>query len=346
MFDIQATIKWVTEVLKSPEAAAAAYRSSSASGDQAVPDWKGSFLQITLPVYVAGSVFAYILALVTGGSFFYGGVSFGFFLFSLLWSLAWTFVIAFIFDFLAGLFDGSRNFDAAYAVVALAIIPAALGAGLGPLPFIGWLIGLGASIYSLVLAYRFIPIFIELPEASRVKHFALSIVAAIVVNIIVTAAVGSMFTSAVVSSYSDRAEESETDFGVFGGLERQAGFAEQAADDTYAPPSNGKLSEDQVERYVEVLKKTAALRDRLTKRFEGMDEENASLSDIFGGVNDAVRLSTAEMEVVKTAGGNWAEHQWVRNQLEVARVQQDINAAVKHNYALFLEFESEIESYE
>ncbi len=119
MFDFQATIRWVTEVLKDPAAAALAYRETSAG-------WQQSFLQLTLPVYAAAFLVGLIVALVTGGTFLYGSLSAGVFIFSLLWSLAWTFVIAFIFDFLAGVFDGKRGFDAAYSVVALAIIPSAL----------------------------------------------------------------------------------------------------------------------------------------------------------------------------------------------------------------------------
>jgi hypothetical protein len=340
MFDIQATIKWVTAVLKDPDGAVSAYK------DAAAP-WQHSFLQITLPVYVASSVIGYVVGLVTGGSFLYGGVGIGVLLFGLLWSMAWTFVIAFIFDYLAGLFDGTRNFDAAYAVVALAIIPAAVGTALGPLPWFGWLIGLGLGVYSLLLAYRFVPVLLELPEEARVKHFVISIVAAIVVNIIVSATVGSMLFGGDNSErYPQGPEGSDHTFGVLDGLERQAGFAEQAANDTFDPPSDGELSSKQVERYVEVLKKTAVLRERLNKRFESIDEDNASFSDLFDGVNDAVRLSTAEMEVVKTAGGNWAEHLWVKNQLEVARVQQDINDAVEHNYQLFREFQEQIEQHD
>jgi hypothetical protein len=333
MFDIQATINWVTKILQDPESAARAYKETAGTS------WKDSFLQITLPVYLAGSVFGYVLALITGGSILYGGVGFGFFLFGLMWSLAWSFVIAFIFDFLAGMFDGSRNFDAAYAVVALAIIPAALGTALGPLPWIGWLISLAASIYSLMLAYRFIPIFLDLPDDARVKHFAVSIVAAIIVNILVTATVGLAFAPDIASSYTNSS-------GVLGGLERQVGYAEQAANDAFDAPDDGKLSEDQVQRYVEVLEKTGLLRERLTKRFEDIDEDDASFSDVFGGVNDAVRHSTAEMEVVKTGGGNWAEHRWVQGQIEVARVQRDINDTVKHNYQLFVEYQQKIERYE
>lgn len=339
MFDIQVTIKWVTDVLKDPGSAASDYK-------QSAPPWKQSFVQITLPVYVAGSLFGYILALISGGSFLYGGVGLGLLLLNLLWSLGWTFVIAFIFDYLAGMFDGRRNFDAAYAIVALAIIPAALGTGLGPLPWIGWVISLAASIYSLMLAYRFIPVFLEVPTDARVKHFAISIVAALLVNIVVTVSLGPLFAPAILNSYSDRLGDTTTDLGVLGGLERQVGFAEQAAGDTYDPPSDGKLSEHQVERYTEVLKKTGLLRERLTKRFEDIDEDNVSFADLFGGVNDVVRISTAEMEVVKTAGENWAEHLWVRNQIEVARVQRDISDAVKHNYELFQEFRDGIERYD
>ena len=57
-------------------------------------------------------------------------------------------------------------------------------------------------------------------------------------------------------------------------------------------------------------------------------------------------MSTAEMEVVKSAGGNWAEHQWVRSQIEVARIQQDLNEATEHNYNLFLKYQNEIEENE
>jgi hypothetical protein len=48
------------------------------------------------------------------------------------------------------------------------------------------------------------------------------------------------------------------------------------------------------------------------------------------------------MELVKTSGGNWAEYTWVKNQLQTARIQKDINAAVKHNYSLYLKYEDEL----
>ncbi len=339
MFDIQATIRWVTAVLADPESAAASYRDTS-------PDWQQSFFQLTLPLYVGAYAVAGVLALITGGSLLLGTMTAGVFLFSLLWSIGWTFVIAFIFEYLSGMFEGKRGFDAAYAVVALAVVPAAAGSALAPLPWLGWLISLAGSIYSLMLAYRFLPVFLGIPEPARVKHFVLSIIAALVVNILVSFTIGAMFLPSMIEdSASTRTSQSES-AGVFGGFERQAAMVEEASQDVYSPPSDGELSESQVRRYVDVLEKTRRLEERLGKSMSGMEEKEPSLSDIFDGVGGAVRLSTAEMEVVKTAGGNWAEHQWVRTQLETARIQQDLNDTTEHNYNLFLRYQDEIEEFE
>jgi hypothetical protein len=184
MFDLNATKKWVSATLADPNSAADAYKAQGAG-------WQQSFLQLTLPLYVGAYGLAAIISQFTGSSYLTASV--GLWLFSLIWGLAWTFVIAFIFDFLAGTFEGQRSFDNAYAVVALAIIPAALGTVASPVPWVGWLISFAASIYSLVLAYRFIPKFLGIAETSRIKHFALSIVVAILVNFVVVLGAGGLF---------------------------------------------------------------------------------------------------------------------------------------------------------
>lgn len=345
MFDIQATIKWVKAVLTDPNAAASEYKQLEAP-------WLQSFVQIVLPVYVVAFAVGTLVSITTGGSFLYAGFTAGLFVFSLIWTLAWTLVIAFIFDYAGGMFDASRNYDRAYALVALAIVPAALGNAVGALPWLGWLLSLGLGIYSMMLAYRFVPIFIEgLAEESRTKHFVVSIIAAIVVNVLVSMVLGAMFAPSIMNSAtfseSNRAA-SDTGVGLFGGVGRQAEIADAAGMDRYDPPGDGKLTDDQVRFFADTLKKTRDLRDRLGKSFEKFDEKEGepSITDIFSGAGDAVRMSTAEMEVVKTAGGNWAEHQWVRGQIEAARIQQDLNATTQHNYALFLTYQSEIEQYE
>ncbi len=345
MIDLQATGRWVTGVITDPDATARAYRETG-------PNWQRTFFVLTLPLYVGAYLIAVILSLVTGGGLFFGSLSFGIAVFAIVWSLLWTFVIAVLFDWLSERFGGKRSFDAAYAVVGLAIVPAAAGTAIGPFPWIGWLISLAASIYSLMLAYRFLPLFLEIPEDNRVKHFALSIVAALIVNIIVSMAVGPLFLSSAVDQVmrdagSENVGSEDAGIGVFGGgLGRQAEIVEAASEDTYEPPADGRLTDAQVARFADTLAKTQALRERLGGSLESMENEEPSLGDLMSGVGGVVRLSTAEMEVVKTAGGNWAEHQWVRGQIETARIQQDLNDVTAHNYELFLNYQDQIEQFE
>jgi hypothetical protein len=338
-FDLDRTRRWVVGVLQDPHGTALAYRQTEAP-------WRATFLQIVVPVYVAAGIVGLLLSWLTGRPTLFGGMAGAplWMLVALAWSVAYVLVVAFIFDFFAEVFGGARRYDAAVATLALAMIPAALGGALNPLPWFGWLIGLVAGIYSLVLAYQFVPVFMSVPEDKRVVHFVVSVLAAFVLNLIIAGLLGwLLMPSAMTSSVSSTPTPGG---GLFGTFERQADFAEQASRDRYDPPSNGFLSEAQVRTYVRNLERTVELRERLSRRFRERDDEEISLGDLFGGVGDAVRLGTAEMEVVKSAGGNWAEHQWVKHQLEVARVQRDGSAAIEHNYALFQKYRAEIERLE
>lgn len=347
MFDIQATIRWVTGVITAAQPTASEYKDTQA-------DWQQSMLQITVPVQVLAYLTAAVIALLTGGAFMMG--SFLFFVVSLIWVIGWSLAIAYIFNWCSNSFGGQDDFNAAYALIALSMIPAAVGTVLSPVPWIGWLLSLAASIYSLVLAYQFVPIFLQVPDESRVKHFVISIIAAVVLNLIVSSVLVSLFAPSLdVSDFSDYDIELSDDEagnssgsvtgGILGGFERQAQVAEEAANDTYEPPADGRLTEAQVERYVYVLEKSGQLRGRLTEKLQSTgEEENPSLGDVFGGIRDAVRAGTAEMEVVKTAGGNWAEHQWVRSQLETARIHEDLNDTTRHNYELYMQFKDQLDA--
>jgi hypothetical protein len=334
VINLNVTRKWVSALLTDPSAAAVSYQESLAS-------WRQTFVQLTLPVTLTAYVAAALISLVTGRSFMIGSPVL--IVVGAAWALGWSFVIALIFDYLAGVFEGKRSFDAAYAVVALAIIPSSLGLAISPVPWIGWLLSLIASIYSLVLAYRFLPRYLEIPETARVKHFALSIVTAIVVNLVVTMTIGAQLTPSLVEHVQTREVPQDVSSGLFGGIGRQAQLTDLAARDVYEPPRDGRLTRGQVERYVDVLAKTAALKERLDGELsEKYRRKEPSISDIFGGIGGVVRLGTAEMEVVKSAGGNWAEHQWVKGQLETARIHQDLSPATAHNYALYREFEGRL----
>jgi hypothetical protein len=56
-------------------------------------------------------------------------------------------------------------------------------------------------------------------------------------------------------------------------------------------------------------------------------------------------MSTIEIEIVKSAGGNWAEHQWVKQTLRTAWLQKDVNDTVARNYALYEEYEDELRDF-
>ena len=349
MFDINATLRWARGMITTPNETAPAYRELD-------PPWLQTFMQLPLPLYVAAALIGMVLAWLTGGSFGTGAVSVGSLIYAVVMTLIFTFVVAFLLDFFAGVFGGEKSFDRAYALVGLVAVIMATGNALGSVRFIGWLLNLGLAIYGLILMYRFIPQFLGVPEDKRVLHIISTIVSAMVISFILGLIFGGLMVGSEVSREFSRESsrapdvdipvQEETTGTILGGLERPAQMAEQAQQDTYEPPRDGKLSEDQVVRYISVMEKTARLRERLGQSLQGMDEKEPSLGDIFGGVKDALRSSTAEIEVVKTGGGNWAEHQWVRDQIEIARIQQDINDAVRHNFALFQKYRAEIEALE
>jgi hypothetical protein len=138
--------------------------------------------------------------------------------------------------------------------------------------------------------------------------------------------------------------------GVFGAATRQAELMAMAEEDTYRPPADGKVTERQVQAFIRVMDRAAELRAENDKRLQEIakkadEEEEMSFSDfgqMMGGIVDLAGLQSAEIEVVKTGGDNWAEHQWVRESLRTAWIQKDINDSVAHNYRLYQEYEDDL----
>ncbi len=90
--------------------------------------------------------------------------------------------------------------------------------------------------------------------------------------------------------------------------------------------------------------KTERMRE-LAERAERDEQLSMSeLSEMMSGASQVMGMNTIELEVVKTGGGNWAEHQWVKESLRTAYVQEDINEAVKHNFDLYKEYQDELKS--
>lgn len=342
MFDLNRTLKLIKGAIFDPETTWNDYLPDA-------DDWQKTAVLLTGPLVVSAGVLAYVLGLIFPSRIpFYSGPSFGSMLMGIIVGLIAAALIAFVVSFLAGLFKGKASFARGLAATSLAFVPGYAGQALAPLPWIGWLIGLGLFVYGLVLLWRIIPKYLDVPAASRVGHFILSIVATIVTFFLLGAVTG-MNAAGPARDIPDFSQDEDSDgpSGMFGEMERQGKLMEEADEDSYDPPSNGKLSKKQVERYISVMKKTSELRQSQTEDLKALsekadNEDIESIGEVFSGLGRVMQLSTAEMEVVKTGGGNWAEHQWVKEQLRVAMIQKDINEAVEHNYELYQDYEEEL----
>jgi hypothetical protein len=336
MFDANKTLDLVKDALLDPEPTWQKYFEEPR-------DWKDTAIILTLPVIAVCLVVGLVLKPIS--------VAFFSIIMMAISITIWSLVV----NFFAGTFKGTSDFDRSFAAVSLTAIPALVGNVLGELPWIGWLVSVGLGIYSLVLLYQIIPLAFSLPEDNRVKHFVVSLLSMIVAMMLIGSIFGgAMINRSVGSASIDRIESSDDDApytGMFTGIQQNADYAEQAEADRYSPPDDGELSEDQVVAFVSVLTKTKALQNEQLEKMKAFSDqakeskaadEEPGLGDFFKAVSGATNIGFSEMKVVKTGGMNWAEHQWVRQQLDIARIQKDLNDAVKHNYALYVQYEDQL----
>lgn len=315
-------------------------------------DWKKTAVLLTGPLIVGSGVLAFILDRIFPNQMaFIPDTSLLDMLIGIVISAAAAVIVAFVFAALAGLFKGKNSFPRALAATSLAFVPSYVGNALVHLPWIGWLLMLALGIYGLVLLWRILPKYLEVPGTSRVGHYILSLVASVAVFVVLGVVFGAGMMGSRMSGLDDvdvGNSAGSSGSTVFGGLERQGRIIESANEDRYDPPRNGKLSQSQVEEFVAVMMKTQDYRTAQAERLEKLgkkadNNEVASMAEAMSGLAGVASIANAEMEVVKTAGGNWAEHQWVKEQLYTARIQKDINETVKHNYKLYQEFEDDLD---
>lgn len=323
-------------------------------------NWQKTAILLTGPLIVFAAVAAYIFG------FFGSDLSlFGQFrptivstIMAMVISAIAAVVIAFIVGALAGAFGGKNNFALSLAATTFAFIPGYIGQAVTWLPWIGGLLAFGLFIYGLVLLWKVIPVFLEVPDGKRVGHYILSLVAIVAAMFVLSMTVGRfLYPSAGGPSFDSvshvPATGSSSGTGMFGGMARQAELMAAAEKDRFDPPSDGRLSEKQVREFIRVMTRAEELQQEKMEKIQAIADkadrdEDVSFRDLgsmMSGITEAAGLQTSEIEVVKSAGGNWAEHQWVRESLRTAWVQQDINDAVAHNYALYQEFEEPLSRY-
>ncbi len=328
------------------------------------PGWQQTATELTGPLLLVSVVLGTIFSRMMGGFPYYGyyGNLFTALLGGLVMAILGFIIAVFVFNFMAGVFKGNSNFPRAFAAVSLAAIPAWIASALAPLiPWIGFLLAFAGGIISLVFLYRIMPMALGVPDEKRTVHFFVSLLLIFVLNIVVGSFMGvsAMNDSLRRGTFSSdgTASRSATPSGVFSQIERQGQLMEAAGADVYDAPSDGELTEAQVKEYVKVVKKSQVMQQEFIKKMEKYDEEMkakkeagknpsiADLSRIYAGVGTAMTVNNAEMEVVKTGNGNWAEHLWVKEQLRVAHIHQgDGSDAVAHNYKLYLEYADELET--
>lgn len=257
-----------------------------------------------------------------------------------------------------------RSFDQAFAAVTFGFLPGFVGMVLQALPFIGALIMVIAAIYALMTLYRALPVFLPIAEPDRLKHFIATFLAALVASLVLSALLGAILLGSAADQARDHvdasvdaleeqieaADASERSLPELLGVDSQIDSVQSATTDEFDPPGHGRLTAEQVARTVKLLQRTEKLREdsgsrlkELAERADSGTGEEPSLGDLFKGIRGLVDVGTAEPQVVKAAGANWAEHEWIKQQLINARLSPDSSDTAEHNYALYEAHAAELE---
>ncbi len=99
----------------------------------------------------------------------------------------------------------------------------------------------------------------------------------------------------------------------------------EVSDDEYDPPSDGKLTEDQVQMYLKVKEKDQELVQAAQQRLQESAQETEEAEDEGRGLTAALRglqtlgragdLATLDIRAASELGYNTAEYSWVKGQI-------------------------------
>ena len=170
MFDFKRTFALIKGAIFDPEPTWDSYLPDA-------EDWKKTAVLLTGPLILGSGVLAFVLdRMFPNRMAFIPDTSLLDMLKGIVIGAVAAVVVAFIFALLAGLFKGKNSFPRALAATTLAFVPSYFGNALVHIPWIGWLLMLALGIYGLVLLWRILPKYLEVPGTSRVGHYILSLV--------------------------------------------------------------------------------------------------------------------------------------------------------------------------
>jgi Yip1-like protein len=112
---------------------------------------------------------------------------------SYLLTLASTWILGMIFSRVAPSFDGQQDDLAGLKLAAFGATASWVGGAFHLLPWIGWLISVILSLYSLYLLYLGAPILMRVPEIKAVPYTVAVILASIVIFFVVALVLGLLF---------------------------------------------------------------------------------------------------------------------------------------------------------
>ena len=105
-------------------------------------------------------------------------------------SLAMVYVLSLIVDALAPTFGGTKNPVQALKVVVYSMTAGMVGGIFNVVPYLGWLLALAASIYSLYLLYLGLPVLMKAPKEKAVAYTVVVVICAIVAGVVMSLIVG------------------------------------------------------------------------------------------------------------------------------------------------------------
>ena len=152
-------------------------------------DWQKTAFLLTGPLIVITAILGYVIGFFSADSSLFGiRPTLLYSLITMIMSAIAAVVVAFIFSAFAGMFDGKASFARGLAATSLAFVPGYLGRALSWLPWIGTLLAIALFVYALVLLWRIVPLYLDIPDGKRAPHYIVSLLATIVTMIILSVA--------------------------------------------------------------------------------------------------------------------------------------------------------------
>lgn len=196
MVDVAALIARTRGMIAQPEATLTEHADP-------LPPWQVVASQHALPIIIASAVISSLLFVMLAPALAPAGIEvpgLDLVLVQLLLRVAINFlaiaVMAGVVMTFSGMFGGSRDFNAAFMLVALAMTPHYVAEAILPVPLIGPIVAIVGLVYSLVVLYRGVPIVLHLPPQNRGKHFFMSLLSLFLITLLAGLALGPLLLPA------------------------------------------------------------------------------------------------------------------------------------------------------